>query len=133
MSDTNIAVVKLLYDAFRRGDIDTVLRAVAPNVEFHSGGEKQDYPLFGPHKGIADVEEFFRLVSELMDFSDFSPREFFVQKDKVLVLGSYAMTMRKTGRKVSCDWTHVFTLDRGKVTKFREITDTAQILEAYRG
>ena len=133
MSDTNIAVVKLLYGAFRRGDIDTVLRSVAPNVELHSGGEKQDYPLFGPHKGIADVEEFFRLVSELMDFSDFSPREFFAEKDKVLVLGYYAMTMRKTGRKVSCDWVHIFTLSRGKVTKFRELTDTAQILEAYRG
>ena len=56
MSNTNIAVVKLLYDAFSRGDIDTVLAAVAPNVELHSGGEKQDYPLFGPHKGIADVD-----------------------------------------------------------------------------
>ena len=133
MSDTNIAVVKLLYTAFSRGDIDTVLAAVAPNVELHSGGEKQDYPLFGPHKGIADVEEFFRLVSELLDFSDFAPREFFAEKDKVVVLGYYAMTMCKTGRKVSCDWAHVFTLSRGKITKLREITDTAQILEAYRG
>ncbi len=80
------------------------------------------------------MEEFFRLVSKLMDFSDFSPREFFAKKeDKVLVLGYYAMTMRKTGRNVSCDWVHVFTLNKGKVAKFREFTDTAQILEAYRG
>jgi uncharacterized protein len=133
MSDTNIAVVKLLYTAFHRGDIDTVLGAVAPDIELHLGGEKQDYPLFGLHKGVAQAEEFFRLVSELMDFSDFSPREFFAEKDKVVVLGYYAMTMRKNGRKVSCDWAHVFTLNRGKVQTFRELTDTAQILEAYRG
>ena len=133
MSDTNIAVVQLLYNAFRRTDIETILGSLSPDVEWHSGREKQDYPVFGPRKGIAQVEEFFRLVSELLDFSDFSPREYFADKDKVVVLGTYAMTMRRNGRKVACDWVHVMTLNRGKITKFREITDTAQILEAYRG
>jgi uncharacterized protein len=133
MSDTNIAVVKLLYTAFTRGNIETIIGTLAPDVEWQSGGEKQDYPVFGLRKGVAQVEEFFRLVSELLDFSDFSPREFFAEKDKVIVLGYYAMTMRKNGRKVACDWVHVVTLNRGKITKFRELTDTAQILEAYRG
>ena len=133
MSDTNIAVVRLLYKAFGSSDIETILGSLAPDVEWHSGGEKQDYPIFGPRKGVAQVQEFFRLVSELLDFSDFSPREFFAEKDKVLVLGSYAMTMRHNGRKVACDWVNVMTLNRGKITKFRELTDTAQILEAYRG
>jgi len=133
MSDTNIAVVQLLYNAFRRSDIETILGTLAADIEWHSGGENQEYPVFGPRKGIAQVQEFFRLVSELLDFSDFSPREFFAEKDKVVVLGTYAMTMRHNGRKVACDWVNVVTLNRGKITKFRELTDTAQILEAYRG
>ena len=62
MSDTNIAVVQLLYNAFRRADIETILGSLAPDVEWHSGGEKQDYPIFGPRKGIDEVQEFFRLV-----------------------------------------------------------------------
>ena len=133
MNDTNIAVVKLLYNAFGRGDIETVLGTLAPDIEWHAGGEKQDYPLFGPRKGIAQVQEFFRLVSELLDFSAFSPSEFFTEGDKVIVLGYYSMLMRHNGRKVACDWVHVLTLNRGKITRFRELTDTAQIVDAYRG
>ena len=133
MSDTNIAVVRLLYKAFVRADIETIIGSLAPDIEWHSGGEKQDYPIFGPRKGVAQVQEFFRLVSELLEFSDFSPREFFAEKDKVIVLGDYSMTMRHNGRKVACDWVNVVTLSRGKITKFRELTDTAQLLEAYRG
>ena len=133
MSDTNIAVVKLLYAAFSRGDVDTIIGTLAPDVEWHSGGEKQDYPIFGPRKGLVQVREFFRLVSELVDYSEFSLHEFLAQGDKVVVLGYYAMTMRKNGRKAACDWAHLFTLNRGKVIKFRELTDTAQMLEAYRG
>ena len=133
MNDTNIAVVQLLYSAFGRGDIETILDTLTPDVEWHVGGEKQDYPLFGSCKGVAQVQEFFRLVSELLDFSNFSPREFFAEGDKVVVLGTYAMSMRHNGRKVACDWVHVLTLNRGKITRFRDLTDTAQIVDAYRG
>jgi ketosteroid isomerase-like protein len=81
MSDTNIAVVRLLYNAFARVDIETILGSLAPDVEWHSGGDKQDYPIFGPRKGVAQVQEFFRLVSS-SGFSDFSPQEFFAEKTR---------------------------------------------------
>jgi len=40
--------------------------------------------------------------------------------------------MKKTGKPVSCEWVHVFTFHDGKVTRWREHTDTAQFAEAYR-
>jgi hypothetical protein len=48
-------------------------------------------------------------------------------------MGHYAWTIKKTGRKVAADWIHVFTIKDGKVTAFREFTDTAQFAEAFRG
>ena len=69
----------------------------------------------------------------MQDFSEFSPREFFAAGDRVFVLGHYAATMRKTGRKAACDWLHMFTLRGGKVVAFLEFTDTAEFARAWKG
>ncbi|MBI4365926.1 MAG: ketosteroid isomerase, partial [Deltaproteobacteria bacterium] len=53
--------------------------------------------------------------------------------DKVFVLGSYAGKIKKTGRKFACEWAHVFTFAGGKVSRFREFTDTTQFVAGYRG
>ena len=79
------------------------------------------------------MQDFFKIVAENNDFAHFSPREFYAADDKVFVLGDYAITMRKTGKKVESDWVHVFTIRGGKVSGFREFLDTAQAAEAYRG
>ena len=49
------------------------------------------------------------------------------------MLGSYSLKLKKTGKPVASEWVHVFTFKDGKVTRFREHTDTAQFAEAYRG
>ena len=49
------------------------------------------------------------------------------------MLGDYAITLKKTGKKMESDWAHIFTIRDGKVTRFREFLDTAQAAEAYRG
>ena len=133
MSDNNVGLVRDLYAAFGRGDIDTILAALAPDVSWESVGRPEDYPVFGPRRGVEAVRDFFRLVAENEDFSDFSPREFLAADDRVFVLGHYEATLRKTGRKIASDWVHVFTLRDGKVSRWREHTDTAQFAEAWRG
>ena len=132
MSQANIATVQSLYAAFGRGDIAVILDGCLPDVEWESGGRKEDFPTFGPRKGKAEVQEFFRTVAEIMDFNEFSPREFYADRDKVFVLGNYAMTMKKNGRKPASEWIHVFTFRGGKVAQFREFTDTAIFAQAYR-
>jgi ketosteroid isomerase-like protein len=131
MSSANIAQIQRLYAAFGRGDVAAIIAGLAPEVDWQSVGRKSDYPAFGPRIGATDVHEFFQLVADNEEFSDFSPREFFAADDKVFVLGSYALTMKKTGRPVACEWVHVFTLRDGKVTRWREHTDTAQFAEGY--
>jgi ketosteroid isomerase-like protein len=133
MSNANVSLVQSLYAAFGRGEIAAIVAALAPNVDWTIHGRPQDYPLIGNRKGPAAVQEFFQGVAALQQFSDFSPREFFAVDDRVFVLGHYALTIKKTGAKVDCDWCHVFTVRGGKVTGLREFTDTAQFLEGNRG
>ena len=78
------------------------------------------------------MQKFFGTVAELLEFSEFTPREFYSDRDKVFVLGYYAMTVRKNGRPYASDWIHIFTFRDGKVAKFREFMDTAGIADAWR-
>ena len=132
MSNANVTLVQSLYAAFGRGDIVAVIAGLAPEIDWQSVGRKTDYPAFGPRKGAAQVQDFFQIVAENEEFADFSPREFYPADDKVFVLGSYTVKMKKTGKPVACEWVHVFTLRDGMVTRWREHTDTAQFAEGYR-
>jgi uncharacterized protein len=133
MSAANVTLVKSLYDAFKRGDIAPIIAALSPKVDWKVNGRPKDYPCFGVWNGPADVQKFFGLVAENEQATDFSPREFLAAGDKIFVTGHYNWKILKTGRTVDSDWVHVFTLDNGKVTSFREFNDTAQFAEAYRG
>ena len=132
MSSTNIDLIKSLYAAFGRGEIETIIGALTPDVDWVVTGRREDYPVFGSWNGQSEVRRFFQGVQE-QETMDFSPREFFAADDRVFVLGHYAWRLRKTGRTVDSDWVHIFTVHNGKVVKFREFTDTAQFAAAYRG
>jgi uncharacterized protein len=133
MSAANTALVQSLYAAFGRGEIATIINAMAPDVEWSVNGRRKDYPLLGSWKGPGEVQKFFQGVAEHQEATEFSPKEFFAADDQVCVLGHYAWKMRKTGRAVASDWVHIFTIRNGKVVKFREFNDTAQFVEAHRG
>ena len=133
MSNANVSLIQSLYAAFGRGDIATIVNGLAADVDWTVNGRSKDYPLLGNWKGPAGVQKFFQGVAEYGEAIEFSPKEFFASEDRVCVLGHYAWTIRKTGRKVASDWVHIFTVHNGKVVKLKEFTDTAQFAEAYRG
>ncbi|MEX2128170.1 MAG: nuclear transport factor 2 family protein [Xanthobacteraceae bacterium] len=132
MNDANVKLVRDFYAAFDRGDIATVIATLTPDVEWGGNGRAKDYPLFGMRKGQAAVQKFFQELVELEDITEFSPRDFLADGDKVVVLGNYGGKIRKTGRPFSTDWAHVFTIRDGKIARFVDFLDTAQFVEASR-
>jgi ketosteroid isomerase-like protein len=125
----NIQKVQQMYAAFGKGDLPTLLNSVADNVDWQVLGPSV-IPQSGPHRGRKEVEKFFGKVAESYDFQKFEPREFIAQDDKVVCLGYYSATMKKTGKFAEAEWAMVFTLRDGKVVKFREYTDTAALAAA---
>lgn len=133
MSAANIALVQSLYAAFGRGETDTIVSAMAGDVRWEFNGRRKDYPLLGVWNGQAGVRDFFKQVAANQDVKVFTPKDFHAAGDLVFVFGHYAWTIRKSGKSVDSDWLHAFTVKNGKVTAFREFTDTAQFAEAWRG
>jgi ketosteroid isomerase-like protein len=133
MSQANVALVQSAYAAYARGDISAVLDVLTPDVDWHSVGRPEDFPALGPRKGLAAVQDFFNTVGQHIQFSEFSPQDFYADRDKVFVLGHYAVTVKKTGRTFSSDWVHIFSFRGGRVAQFREFLDTAKLASAFRG
>src|SRR4051794_41187408 len=98
MSNGNIALVQNLYAAFGKGDVASIINGLAPDVDWGINGRRKDYPVFGAWKGAAGAQQFFTLVSELESFTDFSPKDFQAVGDNVFAFGSYAGSIKATGK-----------------------------------
>lgn len=133
MSRANVELVQGLYAAFGRGETAPIVAAAAANAEWRVNGRAKDYPTIGIWRGPSGVQEFFKLVEQHEEFSEFKAQSFHGVDDKVFVLGRYTFRVKKTKRNVTSDWVHVFTLHAGKIVSFTEFSDTAQMAEAYRG
>ena len=130
---TNTEIVQQTFASFLRGDVESVVNALADDVEWHAVYGAASYvPTGGLRRGKAQVQKFFSDLAAAISFDAFEPREYIAQGDKVAVLGHYRGTARPTGRPVQSDWVMVFTLRDGKVTRFREYTDSAAVNAAYR-
>jgi hypothetical protein len=129
----NVAIIQNCYALFGQGDIPALIAQMTDDIVWEPVGDRNLFPLFGPWVGKDGVVAFFKTLSETQEFSAFEPKQFHAADDKVFVTGHYALTMRKSGVATECDWTMVFTLRGGLVCGFREYTDGARLVAAYRG
>ena len=130
MSNANVSLVQSLYAAFGRGDIATVVAAMAPDVVWTLHGRPIDHPAMATAKGPQGVQKFFAIIADTQTATAFSPQQFYTVDDKVFVLGHYAWTMKKTGKKVDTDWVHIFTVKAGTVATFDEDATFAAYCES---
>jgi len=132
VNNANTRLVRELYDAFKRGETATIIGALAPEIDWQVHGNPKDYPTIGCWEGPDGVQQFFRVVAATEDMIEFSPQGFYASESEVFVLGRYAWKVRKTGKSLAAQWCHMLTIDNGKVSQFREFTDTASFADGYR-
>jgi ketosteroid isomerase-like protein len=128
----NIKVVQDAYAAFGRNDVPGLLNHMTEDIDWQMFGP-QELPTGGPRKGKPEVSRFFKEVGETWNFEKFEPRQFIAQGDMVVALGFYSGTAKSNGRTFGSEFAHVFTVRNGKVVKFREYTDTANLVGALSG
>jgi uncharacterized protein len=123
----NVDIVRRGYDAFGRGDLDSLLALFDENIEWISSGPA-DLPTAGTRRGREQVRDFFKAVNDVFDIQRFEPQTFIAQGDRVVVLGEDSSRVKATGKIIDGQWAHVFTLDGGKIVGFREYVDTAAVV-----
>ncbi len=116
-------MIKGLHAAFARGDVPTVLAALAPDVRWvEAEGGPYGGLSVGPQAVLENV--FMKLGGEWDGFAAV-PEEFVALGETVVALGQYSATYKATGRSFRAPFAHVWKLKNGKIKNFRQHTDTA--------
>ena len=128
---TNTEIVKGMYEAFGRGDIEGILNKLTDDVVWLSSPESKTIPTGGTFRGRAGVANFFQKVAATIDFDAFMPEKYVEQGDIVVALGSYAGRSKPLNKKFSSPWAMVFTFRGGKLAHFEEHYDSEAVAAAF--
>jgi uncharacterized protein len=123
-STSPLGVVKLTYAAFGRGDIPAVLNLIAEQVDWQEVCPAS-LPYSGLRRNRAEVANFFSEMAQTEEVKAFEPREFIVAGENVTVLGYTEGYARDTKKEYRSEWAHVFTVQNGKIIRWRGFLDTA--------
>ncbi len=129
MSEENLNIMRQGYDAFNRGDIDTVMDLMDPNIEWQEP-DVEGLPLRGTHHGLEDVaNNVFGATGKNWDDFQAVPEEFLDVGDRVIMLRHFQGRRKATGRTLDTPFAHVWTLRDGKLVHHRNYVDTAKVLQ----
>ncbi|GAA3763617.1 hypothetical protein HDA32_004672 [Spinactinospora alkalitolerans] len=121
---SNVDIVRSGYEAFARQDIPALLSLFDDSVEWYSPDE---LPEGGTYRGPAGVDEFFAKLPTYYGELHGDPDRFYEVDDRVIVEGrQYGSVVG--GAAFECGFAHFWTLRDGKVTAFREYSDTGRVL-----
>jgi pimeloyl-ACP methyl ester carboxylesterase/ketosteroid isomerase-like protein len=126
---SNLDTVKGFYTSLAAGDVPGVLGLLDAQVQWT---EAQRFPYYtgtwiGPQAVLNNLIK--RLVADWNDFKA-TPKDFLVEGSNIVSFGTYTGIYKKTGKPMSSDFAHLWTVKDGKLTRFLMYTDTAKILEA---
>lgn len=131
MTQQNTLLIQSLYDAFKEGDIGTVIGSLADDIEWT---EAEGFPTAGTYTNPQDVLEgvFGPLVEEVPDFQAV-PDTFIAEDNQVIALGTYMGTHRDTDRSFEARFCHHWTVQGDEIIRFEQFVDTVPVQAAYQG
>lgn len=129
--NSNVEIVKGLYDSFAEGDIDAVTATWDDAIELR---EPEGIVGGGTLHGHDQILEnlFTGLATDWTDVS-VVPERFVDDGDTVVALTTWNGTYIETGKSVNFRGAHVFDLRDGKIVRWTSYADTALFNAATEG
>ena len=126
-AEANQALIERAYDSFARGDIPTVMKALAEDILWHVPGRG---PISREYRGHAEVVGFFQHFMEL------SEGTFRVVVDDVLAKGDRVIVLvtesaQRHGRRWSSPQVHAWTIKNGRATIFWQFQGDQQTEDEF--
>jgi uncharacterized protein len=122
----NVTIVRRLYQA--RGNPEVIRQVLANDVRWEV---VEGFPYGAIYVGLERVlRDFFgRLFT---DFDEFvaNGSEFFESGEHVIAIGSYSGHARRTGKRFTARFAHVWTLRDGLIVRLQQCADTVQLARA---
>jgi ketosteroid isomerase-like protein len=126
--------VATFYRAYLSRDPGLLDRILDDNVEWLLMGPAEQFDLYGRRRGKSDVIELItRIMPCFFHITDFEIEHLVVQDGRVAAYGQIRAHQRETGRALCFRGAHFLHFDGGKVTAFRSIADTFDVVEQVVG
>jgi ketosteroid isomerase-like protein len=129
-------VLRGIYDAFNRRDINGLLEGLHPEIEVD---ETEDLAyaaallrvlgprfvvLSGGYRGHAEVRRLFETVWEISDWFKAEPQRFIAADGCIIVVLRLHARAKETGLEGEADTAHLWTMEEGKGRRLRVYADT---------
>jgi ketosteroid isomerase-like protein len=119
----NITAIRISYDGFASQDIDKILAAMHPDIEWVHPDGMNKYGLGGTKTGHDGIRAFLAHVPDVIGGMRLEPKEFIEQGDRVVVFGTRQVTSR-SGTTRTLPFVHSWTMRDGKALRMEDIFDT---------
>ena len=132
----NVEAVQTLYEAFGRGDLETILDLLAEDVSWEEWADwfpqRAGVPWFEHRNGRDGVAEFFRIVGEF-EITEFAVLDVMAGDNQVAAQIVIDASMPNGGR-LRDEELHLWSFDaNGKIRGMRHYVDTAKHIAAAGG
>lgn len=125
---SHVPLLKDLYAKFAAGDVPAVLATFDPDIAWCEAEGNPYQPSGAPwHGPQAVLENLFTRLGGEWDAFTVSPLSFHDAGEHVVVEGRYTGTYRATGKRLDAQVCHVWTLRDGRIVRFQQYVDTAQL------
>lgn len=125
----NLELAKTGYKRFSEGNIEGVLDLFDSSIEWN---ECKGFP-FIENDGIftgpeAIAKNIFDKIPEHYDEFNIEVEDLMECDDRVIMAGYYTGVWKETGKQFKANAVHVWTVKKGKLTRFFQAVDTATIV-----
>jgi ketosteroid isomerase-like protein len=127
MSEENVEVVRRVYEALLRDDLDGALEMMDPEVEYVNPEYAVEPGIRYGHDGIRANVENMRTAFE---FWRFEPEQFVDAGERVIVVGTFHGRGRDSGVEFERRMSRLWTLRDGKVVRYQWFDNADEALEA---
>ena len=127
MSSENVGIVRRAYADFARGDLEAVLAAVSPDVEWLNSDE---LPNGGVARNRDELRAMFEMPAELWDGYHVEVEQMLDAGNHVVVLGTQRAVAKATAKPLDAPLAAVYRLADGHIVWGRQFPDTAKALKA---
>jgi ketosteroid isomerase-like protein len=123
---SNVETVKKIYDAFGRGDVETVFTLCSPEIVIEADAAM---PWGGRYEGHEGLQAFYGKVMGAVDLQ-IEPEIIFAAGDQVIERGRAKGTVRASGVPFDVAEVHVWTVRDGLVTRNEPYFDSPAMLDS---
>jgi uncharacterized protein len=118
----NLQTARRFYELVNDRDLAGLSKLVTDDLDWKDAGAG-NLPWSTRCHGREEFERYGNKFLETLEIRAFTPDEFIVGADSVVVLGFERLVLRATGRAIEANWVHVLTFRDGLICRFREYSD----------